>query len=196
MSAAANKHSTIRLTHRLSSPNAHRVPSRWRDYEPARRHAGSEERVHLLLAGLLALTAPTSYGVHVTSLCGTEVDQSYRLESGGKDGFTQSKWFGTIMDRVTGPPITRYAYSSHLSLVQSGARIKFYVVCNNANGVVRLDGYAAPGQRLVAPAMIAASVDDGAAPQSLVASFASHPTDDRWCATPGKRRRRQRRREA
>ena len=121
--------------------------------------------MHLLLAGLLALAAPSSYGVHVTSLCGTEVDQTYRLESGGKDGFTQSKWFGTTMDRVTGPPITRYAYTSVLSLAQTGDRVTFNVVCNNANGVVRLDGYAAAGQQLIVPAMIVASVEGGAAPQ-------------------------------
>ena len=69
------------------------------------------------------------------------------------------------MDRVTGPPITRYAYTSFLSLARTGDRVRFNVVCNNANGVVRLDGSAAAGQRLVAPAMIVASVDDAATPQ-------------------------------
>jgi hypothetical protein len=114
----------------------------------------------LLLAALLALTAPPpSYAIHVTSLCGAEVDSTYHLASGGKDGVTLSKPFGITMDRVTGPPVTRYEYTSFLSLAQSGDNVRFNVVCNNVYGEVRLDGSAAPGQQLVVPKMIVATVD-------------------------------------
>jgi hypothetical protein len=114
--------------------------------------------MHVLLAALLARAPPAPYAVHVTSMCGTDVNQTYQLQDGGKDGTTSSKPFGITMDRVTGPPIARYFYKSFLQVEQSGDHVNFLVTCNNIYGVTRLDGKAGPGQGLTVPEMIVATV--------------------------------------